>query len=238
MHKLNTPTIQRAAIAHQQGFTLIEIIVALTIGVLMTTAGYQALRSAVASIEQMNHTIEQLNDVDRVFQLLSSDFTHAVNRPWVDVYAQRQPAFEALFGDRLGQSDAAITGVDNYIIRLIRGGWANPLERRRSHLQLVGYRITQGDNDTASKVLWRDYWAVIDSADAPAVKRRRLLGGIEELRLRFLPAGVDNLSDNAWVTGWPPRGRSSSPLPLAVEIVLTLEEMGEVTRLFTVAETP
>ena len=61
MHKLNAPIIQRAAIAHQQGFTLIEIIVALTIGVLMTTAGYQALRSAVASIEQMNHTIEPVS---------------------------------------------------------------------------------------------------------------------------------------------------------------------------------
>ena len=222
----------------QYGFTLIEVIVAITIGVLMTAAAYQALTSAIASVEQMSDATEQLDNVDRVFQLLSSDVNHAVNRPWVDVYAQQQPAFEALFGDRLGQSDAAITGIDNYIIRLVRSGWANPLERQRSHLQLVGYRVTQDDNDAEKKVLWRDYWAVVDTADVPTVKQRRLLEGIEELRMRFLPPGVDNLSDNAWVTGWPPRGEGSTPLPLAIEVVLIMDNMGEITRIFTFAQTP
>ena len=222
----------------QCGFTLIEVIVAIIIGALMTAAAYRALTSAVASVEQINEAAEQLHAVDRVFQLLSTDFNHAVNRPWVDVYGQQQPAFDALFGDRLGQSNAIITGADNHIIRLVRSGWANPLERQRSNLQLTGYRITEDENDTAKKVLWRDHWNIVDMADTPTVKQRRLLSGIEELRLRFLPAGVDDLSDNNWITGWPPGGKKDTPLPLAVEMVLTVEGMGEITRIFTFAQTP
>ena len=222
----------------QCGFTLIEMIIAITIGVLMTAAAYRALTSAVDSVEQINEATEQLNAIDRVFQLLSTDFHHAVNRPWVDVYGQQQPAFDALFGDRLAQSGAVVGGVDNWIIRLVRSGWANPLERQRSNLQLVGYRLTQDEDDTEKTVLWRDYWAVVDTADVPIVKQRRLLDGIEELQLRFLPADVDNLGDNNWITGWPPRVGKSTPLPLAVEMIITVEGIGEITRIFTFAQTP
>ena len=224
--------------ARHCGFTLIELIVAITIGVLMTTAAYRALTSAVQSVVQVREVTDQLHAVDRVFQWLSADFNHAVNRPWADVYGQQQPAFTGLFGDRLSQSSAVITGADDSIIRLVRSGWDNPLERQRSHLQLVGYRLTQDENNLGKKVLWRDYWAVVDTADAPVAKQRRLLSNIEELQLRFLPADADSLNDNNWITGWPPTGKNNMPLPLAVEVVLTVENRGEITRIFTFAQTP
>ncbi len=216
------------------GFTLIEVLVAIAIGATMAGLAYQSLSTASLSVERSSSVVEKIDEIDRFWQLLNGDLERAVTRQWIDVYSQRQPAFSAQFGDRLAQSELAISGEDSYLMRFIRGGWENPLERTRSDLQLVSYRLEPVE-DSELKTLWRDYSADIDVVDTPTIKRRRILDGIEKLQLRFLPDDAKNLQEDSWITGWPANGAPTDTLPIAVEIELTIEGVGEITRIFSLA---
>ena len=74
-----------------------------------------------------------------------------------------------------------------------------------------------------------------------AVQQNTSLVALEDAARYFLDEDFqnqDSLNDNNWITGWPPTGKNNMPLPLAVEVVLTVENRGEITRIFTFAQTP
>jgi type II secretion system protein J len=71
---------------------------------------------------------------------------------------------------------------------------------------------------------------VTDPTLASEPAERRLLTGISGIEVRYLDPGRE------WVSAWPPPG-SSDPRqrPLAVEVVITLDDYGEIRRVFEVA---
>jgi general secretion pathway protein J len=128
-----------------------------------------------------------------------------------------------------------------------RRGWINPLERLRSDIQELSYRVEKGS-------LWRDYRPMRNlpfdeySFEDEALQQV-LLEGVRDIQLRFLSAGYLNRSGlgalegseytRDWSPLWPDpdqMNQGSMQLPLAVEIRIELEGLGVSTRLFEIAQ--
>ncbi|ODS24580.1 type II secretion system protein GspJ [Candidatus Endobugula sertula] len=225
----------------KQGFTLIEMLVALAIGAGITLLAYQALSGALNIEERVREVTTRNNSINRVWQVIADDVQHAVARPWVDYLGGIQPPMFGVLGDRLAQSSVLSNGSDNHLIRFVRSGEKNFFGQTRSNLQLVAYRITEEETDNNNEdrgklSLWRDYWRPIDSVEEPNIKSRRLLDGMKTIHFRYLSRNNDRVNDEAWIEGWPESSEQNSELPIAIEVTIDLNDIGEVTRLFALIE--
>ncbi|MFZ1642224.1 MAG: type II secretion system minor pseudopilin GspJ [Candidatus Contendobacter sp.] len=193
-----------------RGFTLLELLVALAVFSIMAIAAYSGLRNVLytrAAVEEQNR---RLASVQLAIYRLEQDIEQAVPRGIRDEYGEPQGALlgGALAADRL---------------TLTRAGWDNPLGQPRATLQRIAYRLRDGR-------LWRLYWPVLDRGGLIEPRETLLLDRVRDFKARFL-------DQDDWRDDWPPpvSGDENKPdpdrLPRAVEISLTLEDWGEITRL-------
>lgn len=230
--------IQQSPKARPKGFTLIEMIIALSIGAAIAVMSYQALDGVISADEIVSEVTGQVNQADRVWQYMSGDLYAVVPRSWVDYSGTKQPALKGEFGGRLSQSSALIIDGDDYLLTFVRGGRSNILGVARSDLFIVGYRLTL-DEETDTKILWRDSWSPVDGSEEPKVKKRLLLDGIKDLSLNYCSSQVRFPTDCD--TGWPAEKSSgdsasaSSPLPAAVKVMVETESLDKVERIFNLA---
>jgi general secretion pathway protein J len=197
-----------------RGFTLLELLVAVAIFAFvgaMALGGYTQLQKQTEIAEVR---LDRIRDVQRAMQVMVQDFAQLEPRPI------REP-----LGDTRIPSLLAIDSGD-YRVQLTRSGWSNTAGLPRPTLQRVGYRLDQDG-------LWRDHWTVLDRTLSVEPVRRNLLPNVRAVRFRFLNAG------HTWVERWPGIDRVGAPddrvRPVAVEIVLDLEDWGELRRVIEVA---
>jgi general secretion pathway protein J len=248
VHKKSAVVKKRKA--YCDGFTLIEMLVAMAIGAVIALLSYQALDGAIKIESRVSKLTQKMNSVQRVWQFFADDIQHAVPRPWKDNFGNAQPVMIGLLGDRLSQGSGLAVGDDSYLLRFIRSGENNFLDIPRSNLQSIGYRITADEvnedtigsivnNDAEPTVsLWRDYWRPVDAVNAPTVKSRLLIDSINSIRFRYLSSDSQTAEDEAWITGWPESKAKANQLPIAIEITVDVVGVGTVVRLFPLVQAP
>ncbi len=194
-----------------RGFTLLELLVALAVFAIMATAAYSGLRNVLFTRAAVEEQSRRLAAVQLAVFRLGQDIEQAVPRGIRDEYGEPQAA---LLGGELADDRLTLT----------RAGWDNPLGQPRATLQRVAYRLRDGR-------LWRLHWGVLDRGGLLEPRETLLLERVREFRVRFLDR-------DDWRDDWPPpasdeAGTKKDPdaLPRAVEIGLTLEDWGEITRL-------
>lgn len=197
----------------QSGFTLIEVIIAMSIFAIVSLLAYSGLHSVINSKTHTEGSLERLRELQMTMLSLNGDLQQLSNRNGRD----------ALGGVLLNVS----TQNSDYILSFTRNGWRNPANQPRSTLQRVAYKL---DEDK----LIRLYWPHVDRADDEQLVERTLIGNIESLELRFLD------DKNQWQTDWPSANalasaQPSTTLPLAVEVTLKMNDWGEIKRLIRVA---
>jgi general secretion pathway protein J len=90
-------------------------------------------------------------------------------------------------------------------------------------VQRVAYRLREGR-------LWRLHWPVLDRGGRIEPRETLLLERVQAFTVRFL-------DQDDWRSDWPPPTNAEAdseapdPMPRAMEISLTLEDWGEITRL-------
>lgn len=199
--------------AKQSGFTLIEVIIAMSIFAIVSLLAYTGLHSVITTKSHTEGSLERLREVQLTMLKLSGDMQHLTERNGHD----------ALGGTLLNVS----TQNSDYILTFTRSGWRNPANLARSTLQRVAYKL---DEDK----LIRLYWTHVDRADDEQLVEHTLIENIESLELRFLD------DKNQWQTNWPTANNlvsatpSTTP-PIAVEVILKMNDWGEIRRLIRVA---
>jgi general secretion pathway protein J len=208
----------------QGGFTLLELLVALSVFALVSVMAYGGLRSVLDARAHTDRASRELAELQVALTLLSRDLGQMVARPVRDVHGDPQAPL------RFNAS------ADRPRLELVRSS-------ARSGLQRVAWEVDGGR-------LYRLAWSVLDGADPDAPQDRLpVLGppesdheehdggsdghrvrGVTDWSLRFhypTPDGPFAASDS-WPLAINP-GRLES-LPAAVELTLELEGIGPVTR--------
>lgn len=194
-----------------RGFTLLELLVAMAIFAVVGLMAYGGLQAVLAQQVLARESADRFREIQFAVQQLSRDFYQAAPRP------VRETLGDGVRGALLGDAR------NHYPIEFTRGGWNNPLGQPRAAVQRVAYEL-DGDR------LIRRHWFVPDHTLDEQPVERELLGGVLEFQLRFLGAG-------GWSDQWPPGLDTTDPamLPMAVEFILELEDLGEIRRLIEVA---
>jgi general secretion pathway protein J len=198
----------------QNGFTLIEVLVAMFIFAILSALAYGTLSQTLLSAEILSDRMDRLQALQRTMRMLTDDMYQLTPRPVRDE-----------LGDNFGP--ALDTGFQSgFAIELTRSGWNNPMVLPRSTLQRAAYRIEDEE-------LIRYHWTVLDRTLSNEPVSVALLDGVESIQFRFF------LADGEFTDQWPPLSQAGPAnvrlRPRAVEIILRLVDEGEITRLVEVA---
>ncbi|HWV14131.1 MAG TPA: type II secretion system minor pseudopilin GspJ [Cellvibrio sp.] len=217
--------------AHQSGFTLIEMIIAIGISAIVAAMAYQSLEGASNSSERTRDVINEINRIDKAWQLIGQDMRNQLPT------LANQVIFKAASLTTKGKNSFQI------IMQFGRRGWVNPMGRMRSDLQQVNYRIAEGK-------LIRDYLPernrpLADIDFEKEALHQVLLEGVTDIQLRFLSdeffkangkgtlEGADY--SNTWPPTWPPQNAmGNTGTVIAVEITIEVEGVGRSVRLFEI----
>lgn len=196
------------------GFTLIEIMVAVAVFSMMSLLAWATLSGSLTNADILSDRMDRLQAIQRTMHFLGSDIVQLNPRPVRDELGDTQmPALlSSLSGD--------------FALELTHGGWSNPAGMPRSTLQRTAYRLEDGQ-------LLRYHWNVLDRTFANEPVSIVLLEDVDSLVFRFFDAAGESSEV------WPPPGSTGASglrvRPRAVEIILTLPDEGELTRLLEVA---
>jgi general secretion pathway protein J len=185
--------------ARQQGFTLIEVLLALAIVAVIALLGYRALSALSESETRLTAEAARWRTLDLFFARLEGDLRQAMPRP-ARLGEARAPAW-------LGAADA----LGNGALEFSRAGPEITLEPGSA-----GQRLAYRFNNGTIEVL---YWAGYDRPREAQPTAYPLVSDVARFRLSYLA------SSGTWVEAWP-FGREAD-LPRAVKVELTLAS-GEV----------
>lgn len=197
-----------------QGFTLLELLIAITIFAVIATFVYAGLDIVLDTKKQTDTYLERLTRLQLGLNLMQRDIEEAVDRPVRDEYGDPLPALRS-------------GGLSTLLLELTRGGYANPMKLPRSTLQRVGYQLED-------ETLYRITWPTLDRAQNSEPHRQSLFDGVKGIEIVFYDQAMEKKSE------WPApstgkQNQKASALPKAIEIVFELDKWGSVRRLFPVA---
>ncbi len=192
-----------------KGFTLLELVIAISIFAVMATLAYGGLRLVMDGDQRLQRSAQHLGALQRTFLFLQQDLSQLIPRSIRDEYGSREGAFESGDGEQL--------------LKLTRGGIQGQL-RGGADLVRIEYVLNEGR-------LVRKVWPVLDRVQGSESTLLRVIDGVGSIEFRYMGE-----STSTWESAWPPAvvSESNAVLPRAVEIKITTEGSGEVTRLFVV----
>lgn len=178
------------------GFTLLELLVAISVFAVLSVVAYGGLFSVLETSERVSEHMSDLERLQMADFWLTQDLEQIAPRPIRDEYGEPRPAL-------LLESDGGS-------LEFTRAGRANPAHWARSDLQRVAYVLQD-------RQLLRRSWSVLDRAQDSSATEALLLTGVESWQWRFLDR------DFAWQEDWQESSDSASIPPLPHALALTLE---------------
>lgn len=196
---------------YKRGFTLLELLVALSIFSVLSVMAYAGLQTVITTKTSTQQAAERIAEVQLVMMRISNDLRQAIPRKIRDEYGDFSPAMQS---DKSGDETMAWT----------RAGYRNPAQLTRSNIQRVAYKLEE-------EKLIRITWPVLDRAQDTEAMESEVISGLEMIEWRYLN------NENEWLSSWPEEGDKANlyPLPKAVEVSLELQDWGKVKRLILVA---
>ena len=196
---------------HQWGFTLLELLISIAVFAILSAMAYSGLQSVMDAKRVTEVQEERLVELQTAFMLIGRDLEQTVSRPVRDGFGDEQPAMQ---GSPFG----------NVLLAFTKAGYTNFLNKPRSTLQRVAYRLEDDE-------LKRLSWPMVDQDFDQEPVERVLVKDVKKVEFRYFD-GSDQPKDQ-----WPAslfEDVSLGALPQVVEVKFTLDDMGELRRLFRV----
>ncbi len=198
----------------QAGFTLIEILIAMSISAVIAVMSYQAIAQVTAVKLQTEQQNSSFTALQRTLWWMEQDFSQMVPRSIQDELGSQLPAY-LVMSNEVELTRIAIAPSPHGISGLVR----------------VGYRVE-------NSVLYRIIWPVLDRAPDTEPRKIAVLEGVTEFSVRQLNIATESeliphhaQGQAEWHENWPKNPDNLKELPGLVEITFKLEGFGKVRRL-------
>ncbi len=146
--------ISNAALSKQQGFTLLEILIALAIFAVMSMIAYAGLAAMLDARASTVPRAQQLAQLQTTLYLLNEDLSQVIKRPIRDQLGSSEPAFS------IGRGNEILV-----FTRTVPSWLANSSE---TNLLRVSYSLEK-------EALYRRVWTIPDRTQQTEYRRRKLL---------------------------------------------------------------
>ena len=172
---------------------------------------YQMLQTVADSHERVRSSADAFTRLNLAYSIIQRDFNQFAPRAVRDEYGEVLPTID--FDN------------EDYIIEFTRRGWRNPAGRQRSRLQRVAYSL-----DFEEETLTRHFWKVLDRAEDSEPLSQLLLEGVTDFRVTGF-SGDEPAIDREFILE-----DEEAAAPLAIEVVISTNALGESYRLFQMVE--
>lgn len=231
-----------------RGFTLLEVLVAVSISAMIGVAAVQLLSTVGDTSRATEARSADIAALQRFNQVVSRDISQLINRAVRDNYGDSQAGLLLDSGD--------------YPLEFTRAGWRNsPVsEDPRSTLQRVAYRTEALDSEVCEpalariavargedpdeyqpdgECLVRYYWNVLDRASDTEPQTQVVIDEISDLSFELVTR-LQSDDGTAFTLGtqttWPPLNTDDNPgVPVAIRWRFTLPDVGDIERVWSVA---
>jgi general secretion pathway protein J len=213
-----------------QGFTLLEILVALLVLAIIATMGVVGLQAMITTDSRQETITDQFAELQFAYLLIQRDLAQVIQRPIIDSANEQRPAFFGISATERGLPfDVSLQG--NVFLDFTRDGVANPQQlNTRTTLQRLSYTF-----DDTGKVR-RYSWLTLDRVPGSVFLEHDLLAEITDLKLTYFDRFGQQF--NQWATQvlapptWLDNYQSMAVLPAAMEWRFQHARYGEITWLF------
>lgn len=189
-----------------QGFTLIEMVIAVAIFAVMMVIAFPGLTHIAKVGDQVGQSNRSLSELQFALTYLNRDWTQVSSRKILDQYGDEKPHIV----------------IEDNSITFTHSGWSNLLQQKRSELQRVQYLVKENQ-------LIRQYWVSLDQVTAEEPISTVLIDDVETFEIHFIDS-----SEQA-IERWPlEEQRVNSPIALRVEI--DIKQFGKVHRIMEIPE--
>ena len=213
----------------QQGFTLMELLLAMGISAMIAALAYAGINTSIGASEALEEEVQSLAAMQHAMTVIERDVRQIVLRS---------------SSDEVGNTEAIFAGgkFSPTLLEFTRAGYSNALGLPRSELLRVNYTLKAGG-------LYRQQWTVLDRVSAQAGMQEVLvLDRLDELDLQFLESFTpvqNSLADDSgafslqgtWVQSWRSAALgpdNAEPLPLAIQFTFKLPNSGTVVRIYEI----
>ncbi|MCA8901115.1 MAG: type II secretion system minor pseudopilin GspJ [Hyphomonas sp.] len=163
----------------EQGFSLVEVLIALAISAVIAVGSTMVLRQTVAASDTVRRVSTDSQSLLTAHRRLFDDFGAAT------LY-QSQPV--SGYGPAEGFSSGE--RYDQFRVAFVRDGWSNPAQlEARSDLMRIEYALEDG-------ALVRRVWVRPDPVERTPVASNVVIEGVEQVEAGYLFDGV-------WSEAWP-----------------------------------
>lgn len=183
-------------ISTQNGFTLVEILVAMAIFAVLGVLVATAMRHSLQHYQHLKKAQQLLQQQIITQKIMRNDITQIQSRP---------------ISDNKGNLHAALVSLPNGGIELTTNSRANPHGWfNRSTLQRIRYRLHNS--------CWvRDSWPMLDGVDDFNAAHQQLLCHIKSVQIQYV--GRNGMLATSWVMS---KAIHSSPLPRGIIVRLIM----------------
>lgn len=227
--------------SRQSGFTLLEVLLAVSITALIGIGASQLLSSTVNTKNITDERAQQLRSIQRMDFWLKRDLWQVAGRETRNIYGDLAPV---------------VTTAEDYAIEFTHSGLAAlPFgEAKRSNLQRVAYdvrshaseyckdAIKPADDDEQGQCFVRIFWPVLDLASNSEPIVQVILDEIEEVRFYFRGQLIDldnpemSIVISDWQEQWPSPYLTDNLLEdlAQIKVEITTKQLGTIERWYEV----
>jgi general secretion pathway protein J len=207
----------------ERGFTLLEILVAISIFAVISLLCYTTLNHIVDDSQQLRSEQQKWTDLALAWKTMDDDFSFARARTVRNINGEPLPSFMGRPTDPRAVAPPSV--------EFTRSGMWVLASGTRPGIARIDYRLKDHK-------LIREIWPNLDRAPEDKPTATTLLTHVRQFDLRFLDTG------GQWVDHWPESSTSTASgtaaamtsLPRAVRVTLRTDKVAAMTRIFEVGD--
>lgn len=190
---------------NQQGFTLLEVLLAIGITALIGVSTYTLLSQTLRTKESLSNQTERLRGLQLATTIIQNDLRQIGSRIIRDQ-----------FGDHTTTLQVGGYNINGFL-EFSRNGVSNPLRYKKSNYKRVAYKLEEDR-------LLRLTWPVLDRAADTEHRSQTIMEGIASVEVK-----VWNQDTETWLQDWPdpnqvnPTPTTLSTLPDGIAFKITTE---------------